>query len=352
MPIIKKSVHIIDYEAKKVYHRNIPGNFDEYITELVDFIKSNSNTRPFKSTSDSTQVILETRRILKSNDIDENSNSFETIAKKLLDAEIDVQKSIGHLTNVKKGSLIQALIFDPFESNYSFLLAKIEHSDFIDDNDFSFKTGFSKDKKNIWKSCIIDLSNPIDNIYYSEIYSDTSAKYWNKKFLEFVEQTSDENNTSKSFTETEKVLKRNLKKRAPKDFELLRNNLIGYYRTHPFITYRTMVNEIFNNYVPCDSSSITSEALKNTVATLNELPEKKGFDAQFNSIPKELKAKMKHIFKVFDGIEVKVMYDIDSKTIRSAETSTGERLILIKTNNSEIFNTYYDENIKVIIDGD
>jgi hypothetical protein len=63
MPIIKKSVHIIDYEAKKVYHRNIPGNFDEYITELVDFIKSNSNTRPFKSTSDSTQVILETRRI-------------------------------------------------------------------------------------------------------------------------------------------------------------------------------------------------------------------------------------------------------------------------------------------------
>ena len=29
MPIIKKSVHIIDYEAKKVYNRNIQGNIDE-----------------------------------------------------------------------------------------------------------------------------------------------------------------------------------------------------------------------------------------------------------------------------------------------------------------------------------
>ena len=52
MPIIKKSVHIIDYEAKKVYHRNIPGNFDEYITVLIKIGLNQSTVKFLLPTAD------------------------------------------------------------------------------------------------------------------------------------------------------------------------------------------------------------------------------------------------------------------------------------------------------------
>ena len=55
-------------------------------------------------------------------------------------------------TNVQKGSLIQALLYDEDKDSSMYLLAKVEHTDFVDDTDFSFKSGFSKDTKKIWKS--------------------------------------------------------------------------------------------------------------------------------------------------------------------------------------------------------
>ena len=353
MIITKKSVHIIDYESNNVYFRSVPSNFDEYISELIDYIENNKNTRPYKSTSDTIQVIVEAKKICHISDEETNRISFENIAKRLLNAEIDAQSAIGHMNiNVKKGSLIQALIYNPQEAKFSYLLAKVEHSDFVDDDDFSFKTGFSKDKKNIWKSCIIDLSNPIEDIYYSKIYSDTSAKYWSKSFLEFVELNSDEKNTGVSFKETESVLKRRLKHISLKDYDQLRNSLIGYYRTHEFITYSEMIESVISNYKPYNEQLFTPDVKKGILDTLEELPAKKGFDAQFNAVPKEIKARMKRKFNVCDGVEVNVLHDIDSDTIRSTESVSGERLILIKTNNSEMFNTYYDNRINVTIDGE
>lgn len=353
MIITKKAVHIIDYESNNVYFRDIPNNFDEYISELIDYIDNNKNTRPYKSTSDTIQVIVEAKKIWNIGDEETNKISFENIAKRLLNAERDAQSAIGHMNiNVKKGSLIQALIYNPQEAKYSYLLAKVEHSDFVDDDDFSFKTGFSKDKKNIWKSCIIDLSCPIEDMYYSKIFSDTSAKYWSKKFLEFVELNSDEKNTGVSFKETEIVLKRRLKNLSPKDYDQLRNSLIGYYRTHEFITYRDMIESVVSNYNPYEERLFTPDIKKSILDTLEDLPAQKRFDAQFNSVPKEIKARMKRKFNVCEGVEVNVLYNIDSDTIRSTESVTGERLILIKTNNSEMFDTYYDNKIIVSIDGE
>lgn len=352
MIILKKSVHIIDYETKNVYFRDIPNNFDNYITELIEYIEGNKNTRPYKSTTDTTQVIVEAKKIWNEQDVRVINQSFENVAKRLLNIEIDVQEFIKHMDiNVKKGSLIQALMFYPQESRYSYLLAKVEHGDFVDDDDFSFKTGFSKDKKNIWKSCIIDLSNSIDDIYYSKIYSDTSAKYWSKTFLEFVELNGDEKNTKVSFDETEKVLKRKLKRVFPKDFELLRNSLIGYYRTHEYITYRNMIDSVVKNYNP-ESELFTQEIKNSVLLVLEALPENKGFDAQFNSKPSEITARMTRKYNIYDGIELKLKTDIDKNTIRTTIASDGEKLVLIKTNNDEIFDSYLDKSIAVRVDGE
>ena len=61
MIITKKSVHIIDYKSNNVYFRNIPSNFDKYISELIDYIENNKNARPYKSTSNTIQVIVEAK---------------------------------------------------------------------------------------------------------------------------------------------------------------------------------------------------------------------------------------------------------------------------------------------------
>ena len=67
-----------------------------------------------------------------------------------------------------KGSLIQALLYDEENESFSYLLAKVEHSDFVDDADLSFKSGFSKNKKTYWKSCLFSLKELNEGTYYSK----------------------------------------------------------------------------------------------------------------------------------------------------------------------------------------
>ena len=126
----------------------------------------------------------------------------------------------------KKGSLIQALLYDDTADTYKYLLAKVEHSDFVDDTDFTFKTGFSKDKKTIWKSCLFDIVNPEAEVFNAIIYLDTKAKYWSSDFLELEEVISDEKNIISAFSAIDETLNRNVKRGAPQDYTFLRNAFI------------------------------------------------------------------------------------------------------------------------------
>lgn len=122
------------------------------------------------------------------------------IADRLLRKEKEAQSHVGRMNiNVRKGSLIQVLLFDQDSETYKYLIAKVEHCEFVDDSDYSFKTGFSKDKKTIWKSCLIDLFDPSAETFDAKIFSDTKAKYWSMDFLELIELIDDETNTVNSF---------------------------------------------------------------------------------------------------------------------------------------------------------
>lgn len=160
MIIANRSIHIIDYENNRILSRDIPATFDEYVGELIEHINRNDSVRDYKTRSRYTEVISGAIAISSQKDnadvVRERTNS---IANRLLVKEVEAQGHIGRLnTNVQKGSLIQALLFDEQEHKHVYLLAKVEHSTFVDDVDFSFKTGFSKDKKTIWKSCFLNIS--------------------------------------------------------------------------------------------------------------------------------------------------------------------------------------------------
>lgn len=81
---------------------------------------------------------------------------------------------------MQKGSLIQTLLFDETVEKYEYLLAKVEHTEWVDDSDFAFKTGFSKDKKTIWKSCLFDLSDLTATEFYAKVYLRNFARFFKK----------------------------------------------------------------------------------------------------------------------------------------------------------------------------
>lgn len=341
MQILNNSIRIIDYANEKVYVRDTPDTFNEYISELIAHINSNQYVRSYKTTSNATEVISCILDILNNK---ESSGLFEVknniIADRLLRKEKEAQRHVGRMNiNVRKGSLIQALLFDQDSETFQYLIAKVEHSEFVDDSDYSFKTGFSKDKKTIWKSCLIDLFNPAAETFDVKVYSDTKAKYWSIDFLELVELISDETNTVSSFKAIDGFLNRNIKRVSKQDYVVIRNAFISYMKSNEHIDYRTMVDTVLENYVPYD---LDKERLDEYRNKLYDLPNKKGFDFQFNSIPTAINARIGKIYKVTTGIEVKITDSIPDikETIKAFQAENGVRYLKIKVTDDDTYDSF------------
>lgn len=343
MQIISKSIHVINYDEELVSPRAIPDSFNEYVMQLIRHINTNTSVRSYKTRSQATQIIVNAKEILKKV-IGQDLTIEDFVndnADRLLRKEMEAQNKISRLnTDIQKGSLVQSLLYDDETEEYVFLLAKVEHSDFVDDVDFSFKTGFSKDKKNIWKSCLLNFDDVTElNINNAKVYSNTVAKYWSDDFLELDEMITDESNTLKAFKAIDETLARNVKNVAPQDYTVIRNTVIAYFKGNTHLDYTSMVEEILGTYQPTDLSNDGLQKLKDK---LTGLPENRKFDAQFNSVPSVINARIKKIYKVNNGIEIKITDSIEDikHTIKSVEEQDGNRYLKIKTNNDETFNYF------------
>ena len=178
MEIINQSIRIIDYENNEVYKRDTPEEFSEYVKQLITHIDSNASIREYKTRSVNTEVISCILDIIKNKeDIDFVTEKMETISKRLLLKEREAQSTVSKITNVQKGSLIQALLYDAELDQFNYLLAKVEHTDFVDDSDFSFKTGFSKDMKKLWKSCLFEMDDLNSSCFLAKVFLNNPAKY-------------------------------------------------------------------------------------------------------------------------------------------------------------------------------
>lgn len=341
MNIIQKVIHIIDYSSGKTFYRETPESFEEYVEELIEHIENNESVRDYKTRANTTQVVSTAIQILGSHDPNFINIKFQEIADRLLRVEEETQERVRRMNiNVKKGSLIQALLFDDKQDTYFYLLAKVEHSDFIDDSDFSLKTGFSKDKKTIWKSCLLNLYNVKEATEFDvKVYSDTKAKFWSDSFLELDEITTDEKNTANCFKCIDSVLNRTLKKESPKDYTYIRNAFIAYFRSHEHIDYPKMVEEITGSYEPFSLRSVTMEKFRER---LKSLPPDKHFDYQFNSIPSEITARIRKTYCLNDGVELRLTHDVPDikNTIKAFQDTDGKQYITIQTTNEEAFKSF------------
>lgn len=158
MEIIYKYIHVIDYENNRIIKRDIPEEFNDYITQLFTYINNSKSVRMFQTQGQRTEVVGNILKILNYgiNLEEEVGIFFEDIAQRLLRCEIAAQANVSRLgVSIKRGSLVQALVQDEASGEYSYLLAKVEHTNFVDDDDFSFKTGFSSEQEKIWITIIL-----------------------------------------------------------------------------------------------------------------------------------------------------------------------------------------------------
>lgn len=343
MQIITKSVHIIDYENGTTRTIVPPEAFEEYVSDLISHINDNTTIREFVTVSRRTEVIaciLNTQ--LHITDPDAIQYNVDAIAARLLAKETAAQQRIEHLDiQVQKGSLIQALLFDEASNIYHYLLAKVEHGGFVDDADFSFKSGFSKDKKTIWKTCLVDLSANEPAPLSAKIYSNTAAKYWWSDFLELVPLTNDETNTLAAFRAVDSTINRIIRDMAPYDHTIIRNTVVSYFKNRDHLDYDQMVHEIMDNFAPTDLSEDKVISLRDR---LLRLPEERHFDRQFTPIPSVITAKIKKVYDVYQGIKIQItdeVADIED-VIFSERDPDGTRYIKIKTTENATFQRFYN----------
>lgn len=345
MEIIIQAIRIIDYENRNVYVRVTPGTFSEYVKQLIMFVSDNTAVREYKTRSADTDVIGCIIDIIKNQmDTDLVTEKIDAIARRLLLKEIDAQNQVGRMkTNVQKGSLIQALLYDSDLDKYTYLLAKVEHMDFVDDSDFSFKSGFSKDMKKLWKSCIFEIEDLAASEFSAKIYSDTPAKYWYDSFLELEKAVSDEVNTERAIKAIESTLNRNIRRIAPRDHIVLRNSFIGYFKSNEYMDYDTMIQNVLENYQPVE---LEKEKLDLVMEKMKELPEKQNFDRQFHTVSSVVNAKIKKVYDVCQGIQLKItdaITDMD-ETISAYRDIDGTKYIRIKTDNELTFRRFLNQS--------
>lgn len=350
MDYLFKAVHKIDYDAENFREVEIQPNFDNFVTELLVNINDNVVNKAYVPSSQSTQVVNDIRSIFSLIEIAEIESEelaarvktyADDIAQRLFDKEKLKQEQICSMgQNVKKGSLIQAAIKNG--DTYSYLLAKVEHSSFVDDSDFSFKSGFSSEQKKIWKTCILNCTIEDENVLVDEakVYISNSGKYWADDFLELRELSTDAQNTKRAFGAINSLLTKEVKKCAPGDYTVIRNTFVGYMKREQQLDYNEMISTILDNY---DADTLSQESITELKNKLIELPEKRKFDRLFTVVPKEIRAKVKQLYKVNEGIEIKVndfVQDIKQKISAEEDVSTGAKYIKIMTNNEDVYQQF------------
>lgn len=305
MEIIFKSYHGINVESNEIEKRNITEAFNGIIKDMLYKIMNNPSVKRYKTQDDRAavaNVVKDTVIAERKNAVELYENYTDEIAMRLLREEVIVQNRMAHLNGVQKGSLIQALIKSDDEQ-YKYLIAKVEHTNYVDEVELVLKGGFNPDENKIWKTCIFSCDEIDDEIDVSEakVFLNHTAAYWTEEFLELVEMKSDEKNTKDAWISIEKVLKKELKKDAISDYFVLRSAVISYFRRPHNIDYHVMIEDIFKDYCPLDIDTMTVEKVK---SRLLKLPEEYDFDTNFISKPTVVKAKIKSVHKVNRDIEI------------------------------------------------
>ncbi len=324
MDIRKLTLHKIDISRNLPERINIDIQKDtiiEYINNLVSEIIENPNKRIHRFKEGNTEVKTSIRKLV-ADDVDiDNIILFN--AKRLLEKEqkADIQLKQKNLdVNIQKGSLLHLHFIQ--EDISKVLICKVEYDEILNEFTFDKNSGLNT-KKKVFKAFL--MFTDTGNIYLND---KNNSKYWWDDFLELEQINDDDKNTEKSLNEIDKALTP-YKVKHYADYIIVRNAMIGHYRTKDNFNFSDMLEEVFKNYHP-----IALDFPKDKIISkISELPSKKGFDTQFIIVKKKINKRIQNKIKLANNLYLSIDdYVEDLKNIiEPYEDNEGNKFVKIKS---------------------
>lgn len=273
-------------------------NLKDYVISLVKEILEQPNKRLYSFKEGNTEVKMSLFTLLSESDnIDD---VIKLNADRLLEKEIRSQAFMDSRkldVEIQKGSLLH-LKFKNEDVN-QIIICKVEHDEILSEISFDLIKGLNT-KKKVFKAILVYFDED-NNITHNYVFDKNVSKYWWDDFLELNQLNTDENNTEKSLHEIDKALTPYRTKYFA-DYLILRNSLIGHYRSKESFNFSDMMGEVFNDYEPINSDFPKDKIIKK----INELPVSKGFDTQFSISKKRINKRIQNKIKLANNLYLNI----------------------------------------------
>ena len=115
--------------------------------------------------------------------------------------------------------------------------------------------------------------------------------------------------------------------------------MITYFKSNDYIDYDTMIQSTLENYKPTE---LEQDKMEKVLEKIRELPEKYKFDKQFNTVPSVINARIRKVYDVCHGVQLRITDAIDDfdETIKHIEIMMEIDIYKIKTDNDLTFRRF------------
>lgn len=349
MEILYRSLHNLDLSIENPVRKEIPSDFNSYIVEYIKFATTENKVSRIYFVPDHNTTVMHCIADLSADVVRQGNTVIDktiplelsdSIARKLLAIEQTVQTRMAHITDVQRGSIVQALILE--DGGYRFVIAKVEHSEWYDGETLAKNFGFPGENKRVWKSAVVDLSAEDGNVIHGNIkvFCNTGALYWARDFLEVKEANSDKVNTENVLNIVGRELRRSVKKKSLYDYYNLKNSLNHALQSDQMINYSDLIGDLFDTYQPSDPS-IDKEAVRRKL--LSHADGEK-FDTQFHADPSVVKknSKTKYRVNAYVNLIVEEVHDREA-LIKAKKWPSGEQVLIVSCDDDDTFEAFYKE---------
>lgn len=296
--IIKKlSLHQVDVLKNKVDIIKVDIQKDtiiKFTNNLIEEILISPNKREFKFKEGNTEIKNSIPEII--NNSDNIDNVLFNNAKRLLEKQIIADRKIQHLdAEVQKGSLLHIHFVE--NNKDKLLICKVEHDEIINEINLEINRGLNTGKK-IYKAFLKEIENT--QVFVSD---KNNSKYWWREFLELEQVYSDEENTSKSVDKIiNSITSTSRKKEYKLDSTILRNNVIGYFRTNENFNLTDLKDSVFENYTPYNKNFPITKINEK----ISALSRDDSFDKQFSIISDKIGKRKQNKIKIGPGLSLSI----------------------------------------------
>lgn len=348
MEILYCSLHNLDLGKDDPVRKEIPSDFNSYISEYVSFATTENKTSRIYSVPDYNTTVmhciaeLAAGAVWQGNKVTDEavpSELSDSIARKLFVVEQATQMRMEHLTDLQRGSIVQAFILD--QGEYQYIIAKVEHSEWYEGETLAKSFGFPGENKRVWKSAVIDLSIEDGSVTHGnvKVFSNTGAQYWTKDFLEVREANSDKVNTEEVLKIMNRELKRFVKGKSLYDYYNLKNSLNHALQSDQMINYSDLVGSLLDTYQPIEPSVNKEEIQRKLLGYADS----GRFDTQFHADPSVVKKNSRIKYRVNEYVNLMVLEaQPDRESLIKAEVDvTGEKRLVIACDDDDTFKAFY-----------